>query len=170
MNLVSKVRKELKTAPGVTVTLRPLTEKRRIALILATSDDESQLEGIRAEVKAAMAEVEPLIVAAKNAKESGAANAGELTADLAKNSVAKQLVSLYNRATEIQARIDEAAVRAVVISVEGLRVDDLEVGLDGLFEFVPFTPLEEVIELAKAGVGMTADDVGNSGSPITSPA
>lgn len=168
MNLVSKVRKELKSAPGVTVTLRPLTERRRIALILATSDDEILLDDLRAEMQAPFTEAEPLIAAAKHARETGAENAEALTGELSKHPAARLLSSLATRAQQIQLRIHEAAIRAVVVAVDGFQVDGTAVDGEGFIEHAPADVFSEVAELAKQGVGMTDEDRGNSGSPITS--
>lgn len=170
MNLISKVRHVLKTAPTVGVTIRPLTEKRRISLILATADDESRLEDVREDVRVTLAEVGPAIVAAKEAQETGDGRATEMVDGLRRNPSARRLVDLHGRCSEIQRRIDEAVISAAVVAVDGLTVDGVAVDVDGFIEFAPVDVFSEVAELARASVGLTEEDRGNSGSLITSAA
>lgn len=165
MNLISKRRHELATAPGVAVTVRALTEKRRIALVLATADDEAELLEIQDKAREQLRIAEPEILAAKAAVETKSENAETLKEALTRNPAARSLMTLHAEGAAIQRRIDEAVVRSTVVSVDGLKVDGEDVDVEGLVEFAPAAMFTEVVALAKAGVGMSEEERGNSESP-----
>lgn len=168
MNLISKRRHELATAPGVVVTMRALTEKRRISLVLATADDEAELSAIKDRMSEPLAAMEPDIREAKAAVEAKSEDAERLTQALTRNPISRSLVKLHVEAAAVQRRIDEALLRATLISVEGFSVDGVAMGVEGFVEYAPEALFIETLALARQGTGLSEEERGNSESPITS--
>lgn len=169
MDLISKRRHELTKAPGVAVTIRPLTEGRKISLVMKTAADENALAELRDVASDQLTEVHGSIVEAKRATEAGEDDADRLRLELERNPVARRLAVTLAEARSIQRGIHEELLKATLVKVEGLAVDGAPADVAGFIEFAPAEVFAEAVELARAATGLSEEEKGNSESPTTSP-
>jgi len=171
MKLFSEVTVPLKTAPGVVLTVRPLTERDRMELTLEAAPHEEKLFSLRERFESEMSVIESMVRGAKEARDAGSSDAVRLAAELEKHPAAREAVRLQVELRSVQRCIDEGIVFAALKTIEGIELDGKP--LTDPADFIDYAPAEvfaEAVEACRNAVGMSEQEKGNSESPITSAA
>lgn len=143
MSISMKTSRELATAPGASVVLHKLTEGRRMKLRALIGE-------YLAKIRAVGAEIDVLLAAPEDQRDFLA------------------VMTKQDEMDRIQHdSIDPAWIKWGVAAVRGLVVEDVEMGVDQLFDW-PSDVYAEVLELVRESASMSENARKNSSSPTTS--
>lgn len=162
MKYSSKTRHESKSCDGVAYTIRHLTEGRRIELALKLAGVHDKIDALRAKAGGIQEKLKPLVEKAK-AKEIA-------DSELSLHPDCISAASIWRQIEAVEScEILPVYVRALLVSVEGLEIDDAPATPDNITEGPPEL-YAEISAAVKRELGLTPDEQGNSESPTTSPA
>lgn len=168
MNFSSKIFTESKTCPGVSFTISRFTEGRRIELSLKLAEVKAELEQFKRDAIPLAEKAAPVVEQLKAAITAQDKAAIE---QLSKNLDFIDIIEHERKINSlIQNKIDPVYVRALLLSIDGLTIDDEPATVESIINNGPRELYAEIVSAVRHELGLSEEELGNSASPSTSTA
>lgn len=161
MDFITSKKHDSKAFPGVSFSVRTLTEGVRIKLSLALASHYAMIADLRAQADQMIRRVKPVIEQAERDKDFVGANAHPEVQAAAR--LQGQIASIERD------RIQPEYVQHMIEAVEGATIAGQPITPENILQAPPEL-FEEMIAACKRELGLEPQEQGNSASPSTSPA